>query len=606
MESKFEGFERCFNMTINNTSSLQYLRNTNDRRKQLDIKIAKGTAITLDMMIQLKAELLLFDVLYKNIERKKKAKKCCSMINIVISTLSDRINHMWNTSILLFDIDDEIEAEFINMSKRIIKTSCTNCRSCDIPINSIARKIKIISIQEDVIFKLSSSDFMKIRQSTAFIDKTLMIKEVFCNKVTKGTVITAPRKYGKSTNLSMLKYFLEIQVDSLGKPLTKANANKPITDTSNYEIFKGLNISKETDIMDKHFGQYPVLYLNFKIEKSIKSYVCVLDGCKEIIHKSFQLHSYLQNSSKLSTQQRKECKCWCDDASYKTIKKKDDILFGLQLLCTFLTDHYEKKCIVLIDDIDFFTQIVSTTETLFKDYKLIILILKEFLSFLKDNKFVITTFATGKSGYAIYSIMPICFQIHPFYNFHNYTDYYGLTENELKYLFNKSEFKNVSVTINEVKAYYGSYNKVDEDTTDKKKIYCIWSILNVLKYKRVDNYWRDFGNIFCNFENPTIKKIMQKLLIKGQVMVVLNNKEGRKTHPTPPPIISVSEAPIKNSLDYYFNLMLDLGYFTCNSTSLVLLDLENNTGSCVGYVTIPNQEVRHDIKDKISLLSLSS
>jgi len=445
---------------------------------------------------------------------------------------------------------------------------------------------------------------MKIRQTTAFIDKTLMIKEVFCNK-TKGTVITAPRKYGKSTNLSMLKYFLEIQVDSLGKPITKANTNQPITDTSNYELFKGLNISKETNIMDKHFGKYPVLYVNFRIEKYIKSYVCVLDGCKEIIHKSFLLHNYLQKSSKLGIQQRKVCKFWCDDASYKTIERKEDILFGLQLLCTFLTNHYDKACFLLIDDLDFFAQTVATTETLLKDYKLIILFLRQFLSFLKDNKLVVKTFATGKSGYAIHSIVPIRFQIHPFYNFHNFTDYYGLTENELEYLFNKSEFKHVSATIDEVKAYYGSYNKIDPDTRTKKQMYCIWSILNVLKYKKVDNYWRDFGTIFCDFLNPAIKDVMQKLLNNEHVMVVLYNKAARKTHPTPPPIIAESGTPTKESLDYFYNLMLDLGYLTCISASLTILNILNNAGSCVGYVTIPNREIGHDIEDKISLLSLT-
>jgi len=430
-----------------------------------------------------------------------------------------------------------------------------------------------------------------------------MIKEVFCHKETKGIVITAPRKFGKSTNLTMLKYFLEIQVDSLGKPLTKANADKPITDTSNYELFKSLNISKEANIMDKHFGKYPVLYANFKIEKYIKSYVCVLDGCKEIIHKSFLLHNYLQKSSKLSIQQIKLCKLWCDDTSYQQLKKKEDILFGLKLLCTFLTIHYDKKCFVLIDELDFFTQTVTISETLLKDYKQIILFLREFLSFLKDNKLVVKSFLTGKSGYAIHSIVPICVQIQPFYNFHKFTDYYGLTENELEYLFNKSEFKHVSTTIKEVKYYYGSYNKIDQDTKTKKKIYCIWSILNVLKCKRLDNYWRDFGNVFCNFLNPTIKDVFQKLLIDELVMVVLYHKAPRKTQPTPPPIIAASGTPTKKSLDYFFNLMLDLGYLTRNSTALMVLDVSNNTGSCIGYVTTPNEEVGHDIKNKISLLS---
>jgi len=430
-----------------------------------------------------------------------------------------------------------------------------------------------------------------------------MIKEVFCHKETKGIVITAPRKYGKSTNLSMLKYFLEIQVDSLGKPLTKAKADEPVTDTSNYEVFKKLNISNESNIIDKHLGKYPILYVNCQIENDIESYNCVLDGCKEIIHKSFLLHNYLQKSSKLSIQQKKLCKVWSNDASYKNLKKKEDISSGLKSLCTFLKIHYDKKCFVLIDELDFFTQTVTISETLLKDYKLIILFLRQFLSFLKNNNLVVKAFATGKSGYAIHSIVPSCLQIQPFYNLHKFTDFYGLTDNELEYLFNKPEFKHVSTTIKEVKAYYGSYNKIDHLTIAKKQIYCIWSILNVLKCKRLDNYWRDFGNVFCYFSNPKIKDVMQKLIIDENVMVVLYHKGPRKTNPTPPPIIAATETPSKKSLDYFFNLMLDLGYLTRNSTSIMVLDVVSNTGSCMGYVTIPNQEVEHDIENKISLLS---
>jgi len=250
-----------------------------------------------------------------------------------------------------------------------------------------------------------------------------LIKEVICNKVNIGTVITAPLKFGKSTNLTMLKYFLEIQVDSLGNPLTKANADKPITDTSNYKLFENLNISKEANIMGKHFGKYPVLYANFKIEKHIKSYVCVIDGCKEIIHKSFLLHDYLQKSSKLNFELKRTARFWCHDTNYKSLKNVDEIGDGLKLLSKCLSNHYNKACFVLIDDLDFFTETVTITESLYNDYKSVVMFLRTFLSFLKNKKFVVKSFLTGKSGYAIHSIVPAGMQIEPFYNFHKFTDY---------------------------------------------------------------------------------------------------------------------------------------------------------------------------------------
>jgi len=460
----------------------------------------------------------------------------------------------------------------------------------------------MVSLPDDTIFNLASYDFIKILQTTAFVDKTLMIKEVFQNEEIKGIVITAPRKYGKSTNLTMLKYFLEIQVDSLGKLLTKANAEEPITDTSNYELFKGLKISKEVNIMNKHLGKYPVLYANFNIDMKIRSYYSVVQGCKEIIHKSFQLHNYLQKSSKLSIKQRQLCQSWCDNKYYKMINDIDDISIGLRLLCTLLTKHYNKPCFVLIDEIDFFTKTVTITETLLKDYKTIVLFMNSLLLFLINNQLVVKSFVTGKSGYAIHCIVPSCMKIQSFYKFHKFTDYFGLTEKELKYLFKKSEFKNVSTTINEVKAYYGSYLKIEELTKIQKNIYCLWSILNVLKCKRIDNYWRDFGNFFCSFSNPTIKNIIDQMLNNDLTVVVLFNNYEYKTDPTTPHIIQRSETPSKSAIENFFNLLLDIGYLTCNSSTTLISELKN-INCCLGKVKIPNQEVRNDILNKMSLLS---
>lgn len=431
-----------------------------------------------------------------------------------------------------------------------------------------------------------------------------MIKEVFFrNEEIKGFVITAPRKYGKSTNLTMLRYFLEIQVDSLGKPLSKASAEKPITNTSNYRLFKGLKISKEVNIMKKHFGKHPVLYADFKMEKNLKSYNCVIEGLKKIIHKSFRLHNYLQKSSKLSIKQRKICKLWCCK-SYKKLKDVDETSIGLRLLCTFLIKHHNKPCFVLIDNVDFFTKTDTITATLLEDYEIIVLFMRKMLLFLKNNQLVDKVFMTGKTEYAVHIIMPSCILIQPFYKFHQFTDYYGLTVNELEYLFKKSEFKDVSTTIKEVKAYYGSYNKIDPSTKIKKEIYCTWSILSVLKFKKLGNYWRDFGNFFCGLSNPTINNTMQLILTNDHNMLAMfYPNSDKKSLPINPIVIATSGIPTRKSLDYFYHMLMDLGYLTTSPSSVLVEAIHNNISTCIGYVEVPNQEVRNDIVDKISLLS---
>ncbi|CAI6355302.1 unnamed protein product [Macrosiphum euphorbiae] len=120
MGSKFKGFDGCFSMSINNSDSLRRLRNTNDRRKLLEMNIAKGTATRFDMMMQLNTELQIFDTFLKVVESKKKANKCCKVINTVISTLTKRINNMWNTVFLLFTVDDDMEPKFIKVSNSIV------------------------------------------------------------------------------------------------------------------------------------------------------------------------------------------------------------------------------------------------------------------------------------------------------------------------------------------------------------------------------------------------------------------------------------------------------------------------------------------------------
>ncbi|XP_026817998.1 uncharacterized protein LOC113556950 [Rhopalosiphum maidis] len=602
MGEKFKGFEACFNMTFNASNTAPYLRDMNINRKEIEIKIAKGTVSKNDMMGQLKFELQLFDSLLKKIDSKTREMKCCTVLNNVISILTKRINNLWNTIYLLFDINDELEPEILNVSEDFLSSRCPTCANCEVSIQRIISSIEIISFKDDAIFNFSSSDFPKILQTTGFVDKTLMIKEVFRNKNIKGTVITTPRKYGKSTNLSMLKYFLEIQVDSLGKPITKAKSGKPVTDTSNYELFKNLKISKEAKIMNEHFGKHPIVYANFKIENVINSYSSVIEGYKEIVHKSFELHKYLQTSNKLSSEQRKLCKLWCGSASYRKIDY-NDVSLGLRSLCKFLTKHYNKPCFVLIDELDSLTITGTIAETLVPEYKNIFVFLRRILVFLKNNKYVYQAFVTGKSVYNIHGLVPSCIQIQPFSNFHGFTDYFGLTNNELEYLFKKQEFKIVT-TIEEVKAYYGAYNKIDVLTKTKKQIYCMWSVLNVLKRRRIDNYWRDFGTFFCNFSVPNIRSIMEKLLANENVMVMFYDSTESKTYPTPPPVFNPSENHFtKKSLDYLFNMLLDLGYLTCSTASLMVLDIHNSTNSCIGYIKIPNEEIRHDVDSKIALLS---
>jgi len=244
---------------------------------------------------------------------------------------------------------------------------------------------------------------------------------------------------------------------------------------------------------------------------------------------------------------------------------------------------------------------VPITETSPQEFCSILFFMKKCLLFLTKKELVVRAFMTGKYGYAFNRTVPSGIEIKPFFICHEFTDYYGLTINELEYLFNKNEFKALTVTIDEVKAYYGSYDKFEELTKTKKQIYCMWSILNVLKCKTLDNYWREFGSIFCNFSNPSIKNRIQQLLNDEKLFITLYDATRSRTYPVPPPIIAASGTLTDDSLIFFITNLLDLGYITSDTAPILLLFCSNMNRAIT--MKIPNQEVRQDIKNKLSLLS---
>ena len=96
---------------------------------------------------------------------------------------------------------------------------------------------KQIMIGEDLFEKIIEGDFF-------YIDKTLFIKELLENRGTV-TLITRPRRFGKTLNMSMLRAFFDVHRD--GK-----------------SIFKGLKIMEHQEIVDKHLSKYPVIFMSLK------------------------------------------------------------------------------------------------------------------------------------------------------------------------------------------------------------------------------------------------------------------------------------------------------------------------------------------------------
>lgn len=211
------------------------------------------------------------------------------------------------------------------------------------------------------------SDFKKLMsEEYYFIDKSLLIKEIL-DDGSEVILIPRPRRFGKTINMSMVKYFFEK------------------TDEDNSYLFKELNIYEHADIMEKQ-GKYPVIYLTFKDEKYLHWKDCK-SGIKFIIGNEFKRHKYLLESSIMDDEEKR---------LYRDIMnlKADDVYYqkSLMTLTMYLSKYHNEKAVILIDEYDVPIQSGYTNGY----YEEVISFIRNFLSGgLKDNIYLEKGILTG-------------------------------------------------------------------------------------------------------------------------------------------------------------------------------------------------------------------
>ncbi|MBN1050092.1 AAA family ATPase, partial [Clostridium botulinum] len=209
--------------------------------------------------------------------------------------------------------------------------------------------------------QVGTSDFREIiKENYYFVDKSLLIKE-FLENSAKVILTPRPRRFGKTLNMSMLKYFFDIE-------------NKD----ENKDLFKGLEIENEEEIM-KMQGAYPVIFLTFKNEKHL-SFENLQEGLKSVMYNIYMDHYYLLESEKLSQFDKERFK--------EILDRKGSIVEfseALSNLMRYLNNHYNKKVIVLIDEYD-----VPIQESYLRGYyeEAIVLIRNILTAALKDNVYL--------------------------------------------------------------------------------------------------------------------------------------------------------------------------------------------------------------------------
>ena len=401
------------------------------------------------------------------------------------------------------------------------------------------------------MIQIGTSDFKElIEKNNYFVDKSLLIKE-FLENGAKIILTPRPRRFGKTLNLSMLKYFFDVKT----KEETK-------------ELFKGLKIENEKEIM-KLQGEYPVIFITFKNQKHI-SFEDFQDGIRVLISNLYREHDYLLDSDKLSEFDKNDFK--------EIILRKASIGVlsdGISNLMYYLNKHYGRRVMLFIDEYD-----VPIQEAYLRSYynEMIVLIRNLLTSALKDNEYVEKSLLTGILRVAKESIFSGLnnLEVNTLLRY-SFNDKFGFTEKEVDKL---SNYYDAMEEIESIKQWYNGY------IFGGKIIYNPWSVLNYLKNRREGfmPYWI----------NSSSNDLIKRLLLKGDNNIKLELEElieGKSINKVIDDNIVMSE--VEDSNENIWSFLLMSGYLKSIKT-------ENIEGILHCELKIPNKEVHIFYKNLIN------
>ena len=387
---------------------------------------------------------------------------------------------------------------------------------------------------------IGESDFkaLRIRQNY-YIDKTMYIKDIIDNE-SRVILVTRPRRFGKTLNMSMLKYYFDCR------------------QKDNIELFKGLKILKEEEKYTSKLGAYPVIYITLK-DVQDRSFENMLLNLKSTMINVYQEHRYLLESSKIYPEEKEII---------------TDILFGreneiilrnsIKDLSKYLYRYYERPVILLIDEYDVPIQNAYVEEY----YKEAINFFKTFFgATFKDNPYLEKTVITGVSRIAKESIVSGAnnFKVYTILD-DEFSDDFGITEEEMEKIYKDFDIQDKK---EEIKNWYDGYK-----IGNREGIYNPWSILNYLADKKLMPYWVNTSSndlIKLILKNSTTVKEKMERLLKGEAVEVKIDIETV--------ILGIEE-----NEENIWGLMLGTGYLKVEE---VVNEIEG-----IYKVKIPNNEIR--------------
>ncbi|WP_432205330.1 AAA family ATPase (plasmid) [Cetobacterium somerae] len=381
------------------------------------------------------------------------------------------------------------------------------------------------------------SDFKEIIEDNYYyVDKTNFVAEIL-EKRAKATLITRPRRFGKTLSMTTLKYFLDIK-----------------NGEENRKLFQGLNIER-TEHMEEQ-GKYPVIYLTLK-DCEGKTYSAFLDKFKSLLSKLFSDYEYLME--KLNAREFKEFnKIWLEEKD----GKYDE---ALNFLANILYKYTGLKPVILIDEYD--APMIKANEHGYYDE------IKDFIggfygSALKDGVAAFSVI-TGILRVAKESIFSTLNNLEVSTILDKDYEWFGMEEWEVEEIL---KYYDLETTLEDTKIWYNGY------LFGTKRVYNPWSILSHCRLGELKCYWINTSANTLIMEmlrdaDNSIVDIFHGLLKGDRVKTILNDH-------------MIFNQKYSNSAVLY--LMFSGGYLTIDKLGEVRKEY---------YLRIPNYEVKEYFKD---------
>ena len=399
---------------------------------------------------------------------------------------------------------------------------------------------------------IGTSDFAEIRrEGWYYVDKTGLIRDLLNTRKAKVTLITRPRRFGKTLGMNMLANFFDIQKDS------KA-------------LFEGLEVSKDQALCEQWRNQWPVLFVSFRRVDGL-DFQGAYGMLEETISDLCEEHRYLLDSSQISDLEK--------SVMERLIWKKatdQELKGGLLRLTRMMQVHYGKPIILLIDEYDVPLAKASANGY----YKEMLDVMKGIMQAMKDNSALQLAVITGCLRIAKESI---------FTGTNNFVsdtitssrlnEYFGFTQAEVDQLLQDTGLTDHA---EDIKAWYDGYHFGEFD------IYCPWDVMNYLQDLQFDplkkpvSYWKNTSDnaiirSFIDYSGPSISKKLELLLSGGYIVQTIEE--------------DLTYDYLHSSEDNLWSILYLTGYLTR------VREIPASDGALA--LTIPNAEVQEIFRSTI-------